>query len=626
MVAAILERGGHAARPQPRRGEHGRRRGERAARRAAARPTATRACSRSTSSGSTASSPELRPRALLLANLFRDQLDRYGELETIADRWAAVGRRGAGTQLVLNADDPLVADLGRAERRRRDAARHVLRRRGRRASRCRACRTRRTPSTAAAAARRTSTTPSTSATSAATTARTATRAAPEPGRRRRATIVLDGTRGARFTLRTPAGAARRRASPSPASTTSTTRSAPPRSTLRARRAARRRRRRAARPSQAAFGRAETVQIARPRARRSCSSRTRRAPTRSCARSRSTPASTTCSASSTTAPPTAATSPGCGTPTSRSLAPRVRRVTCSGTRAAELALRLKYAGVPPERLARRARPRPRRSTRALAGGDGRLVALPDLHRDARAARAARRAAAPPRGRSRERTSIWHDVECGAYDADLPLWRELAADAPAARSSTSARAPAASTLDLARARARGRRARRRRRRCSPRCASARGDLPVETARRRRARLRPRRARFGAGHRADADVQLLGGADGRAGFLRCGPRATCARAACSPRARRRARGVRRRATSRRRCPTCASVDGVVLRQPAGRGARRRRPGASIERVRETVVADGRASARRATTSSASTASTPTQLEAEGARRRPAARAARA
>ena len=32
-----------------------------------------------------------------------------------------------------------------------------------------------------------------------------------------------------------------------------------------------------------------------------------------------------------------------------LAGRVRRVTCAGTRAAELALRLKYAGVPQERL-------------------------------------------------------------------------------------------------------------------------------------------------------------------------------------------------------------------------------------------------------------------------------------
>ena len=56
--------------------------------------------------------PQVRPRALLLANLFRDQLDRYGELETIADRWQAVVARHEQA-LVLNADDPLVADLGR---------------------------------------------------------------------------------------------------------------------------------------------------------------------------------------------------------------------------------------------------------------------------------------------------------------------------------------------------------------------------------------------------------------------------------------------------------------------------------------------------------------------------------
>jgi len=56
---------------------------------------------------------QLRPRALLLANLFRDQLDRYGELETIAERWAEVVRAGGSRTLVLNADDPLVADLGR---------------------------------------------------------------------------------------------------------------------------------------------------------------------------------------------------------------------------------------------------------------------------------------------------------------------------------------------------------------------------------------------------------------------------------------------------------------------------------------------------------------------------------
>jgi lipid II isoglutaminyl synthase (glutamine-hydrolysing) len=58
---------------------------------------------------------QLHPRAILLGNLFRDQLDRYGELETIAERWAQVLRAGPGrdARLVLNADDPLVADLGR---------------------------------------------------------------------------------------------------------------------------------------------------------------------------------------------------------------------------------------------------------------------------------------------------------------------------------------------------------------------------------------------------------------------------------------------------------------------------------------------------------------------------------
>jgi UDP-N-acetylmuramyl tripeptide synthase len=61
---------------------------------------------------------ELTPRAVLLGNLFRDQLDRYGELEIIADRWAeVVAGLPAATRLVLNADDPLVADLGRHEAR-----------------------------------------------------------------------------------------------------------------------------------------------------------------------------------------------------------------------------------------------------------------------------------------------------------------------------------------------------------------------------------------------------------------------------------------------------------------------------------------------------------------------------
>ncbi len=60
---------------------------------------------------------EAQPRLLLLANLFRDQLDRYGELDLLADRWAElVGRLDGEAAFVLNADDPLVADLGRERR------------------------------------------------------------------------------------------------------------------------------------------------------------------------------------------------------------------------------------------------------------------------------------------------------------------------------------------------------------------------------------------------------------------------------------------------------------------------------------------------------------------------------
>jgi UDP-N-acetylmuramyl tripeptide synthase len=53
----------------------------------------------------------LRPRVIVLANLFRDQLDRYGELETIGERWATVVAEATG-RLVLGADDPLIAALG----------------------------------------------------------------------------------------------------------------------------------------------------------------------------------------------------------------------------------------------------------------------------------------------------------------------------------------------------------------------------------------------------------------------------------------------------------------------------------------------------------------------------------
>ena len=117
MAASILERARDLARPQPGRGQHGGR--DRLDAPGGSPAPAAEIdgelglfevdefwLDRITS--------ELEPRAVLLGNLFRDQLDRYGELETIADRWAAVvAALPASTRLVLNADDPLIADLGR---------------------------------------------------------------------------------------------------------------------------------------------------------------------------------------------------------------------------------------------------------------------------------------------------------------------------------------------------------------------------------------------------------------------------------------------------------------------------------------------------------------------------------
>ena len=57
--------------------------------------------------------PRLRPRLLVVTNFFRDQLDRYGELATtVGYVRAAVGHLARGGRAVLNADDPQVAQLG----------------------------------------------------------------------------------------------------------------------------------------------------------------------------------------------------------------------------------------------------------------------------------------------------------------------------------------------------------------------------------------------------------------------------------------------------------------------------------------------------------------------------------
>src|SRR4051794_22329483 len=312
---------------------------------------------------------ELEPRALLLANLFRDQLDRYGELDTIADRWLDVCAR-TDAALVLNADDPTVADLGRArggdaddrsvsffgveddaialsEMQHAADAKHCRRcgapyrydaiylgHLGRyHCDRCGA--TRPTPSVAAA------------------------------------DVVLEGVRGARFTLRTPAGE-RAIALPLPglynvynalgAAALALTLGASLDDVAAGLHAV-----------SPAFGRAETVRLGG----REMSILLVKNP-----------------AGANEVLRTLALEPGehdllailndniaDGRDVSwvwdadfEVLAGRVRHVTCSGTRAAEMALRLKYAGVDPARIAV-APALDEGLDRALAGADGRLFALP-----------------------------------------------------------------------------------------------------------------------------------------------------------------------------------------------------------------------------------------------------------
>ncbi len=55
---------------------------------------------------------QLTPRLVVITNLFRDQLDRYGELESLAAKMNKGLREISQGDLLLNADDPLVATLG----------------------------------------------------------------------------------------------------------------------------------------------------------------------------------------------------------------------------------------------------------------------------------------------------------------------------------------------------------------------------------------------------------------------------------------------------------------------------------------------------------------------------------
>ena len=313
---------------------------------------------------------------------------------TAGSRRYAGDRRRAGDSLVLNADDPLVADLGRDEpacgRRATtgDRSGRVLRRRGRLARAGRAWRTPPTPSTAVAAARRTCSRPCTSAISATTTVPPADGGDPPPPCGH-ASVRLEGVRSARFRLSVPDGRGRGEACAA-------------RALQRLQRArGGRARRRAGDPAGGHrrgaaehHGRVRTGgdrDGRRARDAGSCSSRTPRARTRCCARSRWSPAGTTCWE--------------CSTTTRR----RPRRVldlgrrlrAARGARAQRHVLRYAggRAGAAPEVRGGRARAHhgDRRSPPALladaaatrpdADGDTPLYALPDLHGDARAARAA-----------------------------------------------------------------------------------------------------------------------------------------------------------------------------------------------------------------------------------------------
>lgn len=58
-------------------------------------------------------SAQVQPRYVVITNFFRDQLDRYGELDRTVSLVRNSLKEMEGTRLILNADDPLVAQLGR---------------------------------------------------------------------------------------------------------------------------------------------------------------------------------------------------------------------------------------------------------------------------------------------------------------------------------------------------------------------------------------------------------------------------------------------------------------------------------------------------------------------------------
>ncbi len=54
-----------------------------------------------------------RPTAIAVLNLFRDQLDRFGEIDSITRKWEKALAKSPGTRLLINSNDPRLAALGK---------------------------------------------------------------------------------------------------------------------------------------------------------------------------------------------------------------------------------------------------------------------------------------------------------------------------------------------------------------------------------------------------------------------------------------------------------------------------------------------------------------------------------
>lgn len=57
----------------------------------------------------------ITPKRVMLLNLFRDQLDRYGEVDVIVEKWTrALSKLSRDTVCILNSDDPGIAYIGKS--------------------------------------------------------------------------------------------------------------------------------------------------------------------------------------------------------------------------------------------------------------------------------------------------------------------------------------------------------------------------------------------------------------------------------------------------------------------------------------------------------------------------------